>query len=171
MVLEIWDSQNSHKRFVWSTLKVNIWTTKNAETFKHGNNVNLELINPQAKNQPFISSCSDLKQKKQKINFFKKTRKYYAKRCAFVAVLFRAVWAFCPENLSTVTSRVLETINLEDFQKVETFMEQKIDTWLLITKPKPKFLKNGYASPKIGSTSPKKKHFQIVKNLSRFRKK
>ena len=157
MVLEIWDSQNSHKRFVWSTLKVNIWTTKNAETFKLGNNVDIELINPQARTQSFISSCSDLKQKKQKTDFLKKTRKYYAKRCAFVAVLFRAVWAFCPENLSSITSRVLETINLEDFQKVETFMEQKISTWLLITKPKPKFKKNGYVSPKIGSTSLKKK--------------
>ena len=50
-------------------------------------------------------------------------------------------------------------------------MEQKIDTWLLITKPKPKFLKNGYVSPKIGSTSPKKKTYSNCEKSKQVQKK
>ena len=87
------------------------------------------------------------------------------------ALLFRTVLSIYPENSSSLASRLQETGNLEDFQKVSTFMEQKIYTWFLSTKPKAKFKINGYVSPKIGYTSAKKKQPQFMKNLIRFRKK
>ena len=61
---------NSLKKFTWSTFKVNISKTKNLEAFKLCNNVDLELINLQARNQSFMPNCLDLKKKKQ--SFLKK---------------------------------------------------------------------------------------------------
>ena len=158
---------NSLKKFTWSTLKVNISKTKNVEAFKLCNNVDLELINLQARNQSFMPNCLDLKKKKQKNKVFWKNSKILRKTMRF----YSAVLPFYPEHLSSLTPRLLETGNLEDFQKVETFMEQKIYTWLLITEPTPRFKINGYVSPKIVHSSPKKKHSQFMKNLTRFRKK
>ena len=66
---------NSLKKVLWSTLKLHISKTQNAETFKRGNNVDLEFSNLQTKNQLFISTSLDLKRKNQKSNFFEKTRK------------------------------------------------------------------------------------------------
>ena len=79
---------NSLKKVLWSTLKFNISKIKNAETFKLGNNVDLESINLQTKNQLFISTGLDLKRKKTKIKLFCKNSKILPKTmrfcCAFI---------------------------------------------------------------------------------------
>ena len=79
-----------------------------------------------------------------------------AQNDALLLRFYSAVLPFYPEHLSSLTPRLLETGNLEDFQKVETFMEQKIYTRLLIREPTPRFKINGYVSPKIVHSSPKK---------------